>query len=468
MNKLHVKKQRVVKLSEKRADVVATAKGGAALVDAFASSTRLWSDAAKFLPARRDPSQGFSTAAWFSALVHGLLTGGRGFSATEPMRGDTPLLAALGHDKAPSAETVEEVTKYLAAEGVAGHEALATMLRRQSLRLIGKERRVDLMSDGFALVWGDGTLIETTGKTKDALVHVKGSWGQMACGIFVGRYLVASDMARPVSNPEPGAAKSEGELNVTRRLLPAAIEVLREASLTKSSLFLMDSLYGENPTLAILEKVAGSRHIVGANKLARTAAVLSEQPDSQWCDTTAATRSRGWERSQVCVATIQCEGWEKKRTLVGRRWKKAGELFWNHAGVITNLDAGDPRVKAIMKTRGIGFAETVWHLYGRKQGMENQWKDLLSGMGLHAMPCGKAAVNAVFLAVAALALNLKTGCASLCLGKAGIMLWRFRRDVIDVAASVSRHARRAIVTLLDARDRICGEIDIGFAKLAAL
>jgi len=43
-----------------------------------------------------------------------------------------------------------------------------------------------------------------------------------------------------------------------------------------------------------------------------------------------------------------------------------------------------------------GFVPVMWKLHGHKQGMENQWKDLLRDMGLHAMPCGKADVNAVF------------------------------------------------------------------------
>jgi hypothetical protein len=469
VSKLQAKKQSVVKLSGEPGSFVATAKGGSALTEAFASRTRLWSDARKLLPARRDPRQGFTCEAWLCALVHGLLAGGRGFSATEPMRGDEPLLAIIGLASAPSSETVEEVAKYLAHDGVGGHGALSAVLERQSVRLLGMEKREGLLFHGFVPVLADGTLIDTEGKTKDALVRVKGAWGQMACAAFIGPYLAACDFSRPVEPQANGGARSEGELLVTRgRILPAAGRVLEETRLAAKALFLMDSLYGEDGTLCVLEQIKDARHIVGANRLELTAEVLCEQPESQWKDTTARTLSRGWEESAACVAWIQCGDWEKKRTLVGRRHRKAGEMIWNYSGVITNLDEKDPRVAAMMEAMKLPFAEAVWLLYDHKQGMENRWKELLRDMGLHAMPCGKAAVNAVFLAAAAIALNTKTGCARLCLGQAAMALWRFRRDVIDLAAKVARHARQVIVRLLDARAPLVRELDVGFAKLAAL
>lgn len=463
VNELQSKRRRVVKLSPEAPRAVATAKGGAALIEAFASRMRVWSDAGRLLPARRDPRQGFTCEAWLCALAHGLLTGGRGFSATEPMRGDEPLLSILGLGRAPSAETVEEVAKYLALEDVRGHDALSRVLGRQCSRMLSCEKVADLDVHGFVPVWADGTLLETEGRTKDALVCIDGAWGQMACGVFIGPYVAAADFSRAT-----GPRTSEGELVVTRRLLPLAVRILEERGLAKRSLILMDSLYGEDGTLTLLEGVAGASFIVGANRLARTEQVLGEQPEFAWHDTTRETRARHWTESAVCTAYIQCETWEKKRVLVGRRWKKEGEMFYRYSGVITNLDEKDARVAAFMKAHGPGFAQAIWRLYTHKQAMENQWKDIVSGMGLHTTPCGKAAVNAVFLGACAIALNLKTGCARLCLGNAAITLWRFRRDVLDLAATAARHAGRVIVQLLDARRRLCLELDVGFRRLAAL
>ena len=89
-------KRRVVVKSAVSGGVCATAKGGAVLVEALSNRLGLAGACRRFLPGRRDGSQGFEVAAVVSSLVHGLLCGGRGLSATEPMRGDVGLLRMLG------------------------------------------------------------------------------------------------------------------------------------------------------------------------------------------------------------------------------------------------------------------------------------------------------------------------------------------------------------------------------------
>jgi len=78
-----------------------TSKAGLALVHTLMRSTRLLSDARRILPARKDPTQGFPAALVLSTLIHGLLSGGRGLSATEALREDEPLLKLLGVERAP-------------------------------------------------------------------------------------------------------------------------------------------------------------------------------------------------------------------------------------------------------------------------------------------------------------------------------------------------------------------------------
>jgi len=58
--------------------------------------------------------------------------------------------------------------------------------------------------------------------------------------------------------------------------------------------------------------------------------------------------------------------------------------------VVTNLTASDERVAQMMKQQGVSLEEAIWRLYGHKAGMENQWKELLSDLGLHHPPCAKA------------------------------------------------------------------------------
>jgi len=96
VNELQKIRDQVVKaeMAPKKERTV-TVNGGLALVQAVARRQRVISDARRLLPARRDPSQGFATETVAMAVVHGLLSGGRGFSATEHLRDDRPALKVL-------------------------------------------------------------------------------------------------------------------------------------------------------------------------------------------------------------------------------------------------------------------------------------------------------------------------------------------------------------------------------------
>lgn len=475
---------------------VATAKGGLSAFEALANRIGLWSDCRATLPARRDPSQGFQVVPVVASLAHGLLSGGRGFSATEPMRDDAPLLSIIGVERAPSAETVEEVMKYHGAK----EQSLAAyvdVLSRQTISLMNMEKRSDLLcQDGFVRFWVDGTLLETEGKNKDALLYIKKQWGQMAVAAFVGGYIVGCEMAKekkedsaqsngekkkdkgakkkPVAMNEPEEEKKtiKAELEIGRGLLARGARVLAKTNLLGAALVLLDSLYGDGPTLSILEgaEFEGARYIVGANKLDAVEKTLRDQPESAWKDSTENTKNFGWEQSSVCQCWIQCEGWATKRLLIGRRYKKKGEFIHNYSGVITNISVTDERIVKKMEREKVCFEEALFRLYNTKQGMENQWKALLTDMGLHRMPCARAQVNEIFLCVAAMANNLAEGVRRLLLEKEGrsIALWRLRRDLIDLPATVARHARQVIVRVLDARQRLVDQWRRALMRLEAI
>jgi len=448
VSQVKAKRGVVVKMSPVVSSVVATAKGGLGLVEAFAQRFRLWSDCEALLPQRRDPSQGFTTTAVVSAQVHGLLSGGEGFGATEALRGDEPLLRMLGLEAAPSAETVEEVVKYL-GEHEDGQSSTQRLMRRHVRGMVGREGRRRLLEEGFVFLWGDGSLLEVSGKNFEALKCIDKNWGQQVCAVFAGPYLVGLDFAR----------QGEGEETVVRRLMaPAVKEVLEPLKLRAKTLVLLDSLYGDEPTLRKLEDQK-LLYVVGANKLEAVGQTLAEQPETVWRDTGENT-SRGWSESGVCQVWLQCEDWASKRTLVGRRWKNTGEMIWNYAGVLTNLTPQHPVLAAKMEREKLFFEQALWSLYSRKQALENQWKELLSDLGLHHPPSAKVAANAIFYVIAGLAYNLAVGLRRLALeGEDRRMrLWRLRREFIDLAASVTRHARRVILQLLDARTRFVAKL----------
>ena len=437
-----------------------TSNGGLALAQALAQRLGLWSRVEATLPRRKDPTQGFTMSAVVEALVHGLLSGGHGFSATEPLRGDAPLLAMLGLERAPSAETVEEVVKYVAAQpdGVqrTNHvvsDLCASLIRRTPLR--------DLAAcAGFVPLWTDGSLLEVEGKQFDAIKVKEGRRGQMCVGAFCGPYVTGMDFADA----------GEGELTVGRALIEEAVRrVLRPEGLMPRTLILLDSLYGNGPTLDQLE---GYRerpaYVVGVMGLREAERTMAELPEVVWADT-GAQPVRGWEASGVAEAWLQCAQWPIKRAMVCRRWRPRGELFWDYAAVATNLSRGDPRIAPAM-AGGRSFAQVVWDLYSYKQGLENQWKDLLRDLSLHHPPCARARVNAVFYALAALAYNLSVGVRRLGLrgAWATMSLWRLRRDFFQLAAYATRHARQVLMRFLDAREWLTRKLLESMERLAQL
>jgi hypothetical protein len=448
VNELQTIDPRVVKA--KRADEDTprvTSKGGLVLAQSLARHWRLWSDARRLLPARKDLTQGFQTPAVVASVVHGLLAGGRGFSATEPMRGDKPLLKMLGLKRAPSAETVEEVVKYVALEQN-GTEGTNSLLERQAGREIDATSRHELAScHGFVPFWADGSLLEVTGKRFDSIKTIKGRRGQLCVAAFCCDYLTGVDFAN----------QGQGESTVACGLIDRSIRhVLRPRRLMAHLLILLDSHYGYEPTLSQLESYRQKpAYIVGVMGLNAAMAVMNDLPEVSWRDT-GANSKRGWDASGLAEAWVQCEEWDKKRPIVCRRWRNMGEMIWNYAAVTTNLTPQDNRIRELMEATERSFAEVIWDLYSHKQAMENQWKDLLCDLGLHHPPCAKARVNAVFYGVAGLAYNLAVGIRRLTLkGRSRRMrLWRLRREVFDLAGYAVNHGRAVILHFVDARDHL--------------
>jgi hypothetical protein len=248
-----------------------------------------------------------------------------------------------------------------------------------------------------------------------------------------------------------------------RSLFPLVVrDVLKPTRLDKKALVFLDSLHGDGPTLDVVEKV-GLHYLIGANKLVETDKVLQNLAEVSWEDT-GADPARKIEKSGICVCRIQCAGWEKARTLVGRRWRFEGSFLYFYSGVLTDLEPGD--VRHIMN-RGTSYTAALWHLYNRKMGMEDYYKEPLEDLGLHHPPCQEWVRNAGFYALASLAHLL--GRAVDLLGGRGksrgeakrkdgkkrqrptplrMRLWRLRRLLFTLPARVASHSRETLVTFL--------------------
>lgn len=425
-----------------------TSFGGLVLAERTAARLGLWRTMQGLLPARQGQ---FSWLTGIKAMVMGLLSGAQGTYATQALRQDEALLSLLALPGAPEEATAWRMLKPLGelpeAQSLARVQALAAR------RTLEKMSRPELLLEGFVPLFADGSLLEGSARREGTkYIREKGS-GLMWSAVFAGPVLCAQRLAGP----------GQGEQTCVRTMIEQVDRaVLRPLKLHKQALVLADSLHGDEPTLAQLES-ARLHYVVGANKLAQTGQTLAELPESAW-EETGARGKLGWSASGACVCWLQCEGWPTKRLMAGRRFMREGEMIWNYAGVLTSLREKDV---AAMQARGLSFARAIWRLYDAKAGMETQFKDGLSDLGLHNPPCREHARNAGFYAVGALAWLL--GVAVDVLGGTGqgrgnlrrkdggeraratprrMRLWRLRRELLTLPGRVACHARELKVCLL--------------------
>jgi hypothetical protein len=446
-------------------DEKTSAFAGLALTERLASRARLWTTLEKRLPER----EGYDWLTIIKSMASGLLTGAHGTFATQDLRDDEALLSLLSLEGAP-----EEATVWRALEGL-GEMQRSNLLPEVQLRwtrnILAKSSRKNLLRYGFFPIFPDGSLLEGS-RRREGTKYIKNKGeGLMWSTVFAGPLVAAQRLAE----------EGEGEETCVREMLSGVVEeVLRPLKLKRQALVIADSLHGDGPTLSEIERLI-LHYIVGVNKLATTTTTLQEQAEAAWLDTGPDT-SRGWSESGVCVCWLQCAEWDKKRTLIGRRWKREGEFIWNYSGITTDLEEAD--VAHVMSARSLNYPEAIWHLYDLKMGMETYYRDLLSDLNLHHPPCQELVRNAGFYAVATLAHTLATG-VDLIGGQSSergsttrkdgtkrkrprprrMRLWRLRRRFFALPGRVAYHKRILAITLLGLSETLRHEFDRLFLNI---
>jgi len=376
-----------------------TAFAGLALTDKLARRAGLWSALKRALPTRC----GYDWTTVVKSLAMGLMTGSRGTHAAEDLRQDPVLQRILGlpapggKDRlgaVPEEATIWRALSQLASDGKAG-PALERETTRAAARLLVEMPARSLGPEGFVSFFIDGTLLEGTRRREGTKYIGEKGHGLLWTVAFVGPVPVAAHLC--------GTGEGEGEATAARTLLGRVHdEVLVPAGLKERALLLQDSLHGNGPSLLAAEE-KGLHYVVGAGALARTAQVLDEQPGGQWKPSPGFDKRRGAEGSKVIVASLQCEDWEKSRTLVARRWHMPGDLFEHRLAVLTNLTPEHPQLASLMAAKKLPFAEAVLWLYDKKGGCETHFKSLLTDLGLHHPPSQHAAHNTGFYMIGLLA-----------------------------------------------------------------
>lgn len=432
-----------------------TAFGGMALTEKLARRAGLWGMLDSRMPTRR----GYDWTTIVKSLAVGLMTGPRGTFAAEDVRQDPVLQKLVGLEEGvPEEATVWRSLAQLAKTPRA-LEILEKETRSASKRLIEAVPQRSLGPEGFASVFVDGTLLEGSERREGTKVLRDKGKGLLWTVSFVGPVPVCARLC-----PE-----GEGEQTAARELLrKTCTDVLEPAGLRERALVLMDSLHGNGPSLDVVEELSLS-YVVGAGALELAPKVLAEQPECQWVSTPEFDKRRKAEGSAVCVASIQCEEWEKPRTLVGRRWRMPGDMFPHQIAVITNLTPEHPQLAALMERKKMNFAEAVLWLYDRKGKCETYFKGMLSDLGLHHPPCQSWGGNAAFYAIGLVAGMLSAVTAILdpeAKTRGVPTIATVRRRLWSVAASVTRHARTTVATVLGLSEEWRQEIEGTWRRIA--
>lgn len=475
------KRRRSVK-AEFDQDFNATANGGAVLIEKTLRNLDVTRFVRKYLPERNEGAV-YAMEDAVGALMSALLVGGRGIGAIEFVRKDSILSEIFGlAEGAPSASTNYRVLCELAGlrERGLGDCYEARGRARPALDMLGQEQKeprlrrvvpeapeaalqerlaeLDEFGSKFAIkcakriprermrtrhwftVFGDATDLEVDGRCFDAArVDRNGKkilrWQTlMLGGMLIAQHLREGSADEGLSMPS---------------LLERAKQVVREITGPgQRVLALLDAAYFEKQVIDPLSYDNHWDFIVCANQqrggLQRMA---EERPDWEWAES-GADAGRGWSRSQVCCFAHMPEGWIAPVTIVARRWQKEGEIegAWHYSFIATRI-APEAMPKALIEERG--YCESLWMLYGTKQGHENHYKTSLRDLGLHHPPSCRLGVNQAFYAIASAAANAAMVLRRRVVAKPdrGITLWRLREVYFRISGKIRRGSRYVTVIL---------------------
>ncbi len=422
--------------------------GGLSLTEYLAHRLGLWKSLQEKIPDRQGKYERIDI---IRGAVNGLLSGSRGTASLSEIAEDEALLKLLGIRELPGEKIFWEELKRLGTDTVL--EGLDKGLAQWAFRLLKRCDEKELFNAcGFVPVFGDGSLLEGSDK-REGTKYIPGKGtGLMWSNWFVG----------PVMATQHLSSEAEGEQRGLMDSLNLLLEqVIKPLGWRSKSLFLMDSLHGDGPTLDRLE-AEKLYYVIGANKLQAAQKVLEELPQSQWQAVPQNQRRSDSQAEQTCVCWVQCADWPQKRLLVGKRFKREGELIWNTVSVMTNLPAA--RLQECSQNTP-GFAWKVWQFYSSKMGMEDYFKDALIDLSGHRVPCNKLSHNRGYYALLSLAYNLSRG-VDLIGGQyrreekrqrskthkrapaKRMRLWNLRRKLFSLPARIIVHARKVTLRFL--------------------
>lgn len=460
----------------------ATALGGLVLCEQVLRSLGVRRMIGRSLPAR-NASARHSMVDVVHLFLQALLAGERGLRACEFFRGDPLALEITGVPAAPSDSTLYRVLCELAGllereqsdfyEPAGARSAALDMWGKEMpqprLRRVvpeeaerAKESHLSALNDlvrasaracfsrmdhralrtaGYVPVFLDGTDLEVEGSCFDAArMGRDGKRLLRWMTVMVGPLLVAQELCE--GNRDEGRSMAG--------LIDEVLKTVRGAELpVLSFLALMDAAFFEKQVIESLPK--DWHFIVCANQQRPLLTRLAQEQNEALWQKEGPDAKRGWAASESLCFVHQPEDWDAPATIVCKRYQKADEIegTWHYSFLATRLEAGDLPAELLEKH---GYCQSIWMLYGTKQGRENHYKTPLRDLSLHHPPSCRLGVNQAYYALASVASNIAMVLRYRVIPapERGITLWRLRERYFRIAGYLKRGARCITVFLAGA------------------
>lgn len=417
---------------------------GLSLVEKMASKLSIWTYAHNHLPARRGVYERLDLV---KGAVGGFLSGSRGSLLVDSVRQDDALLRDMGIDSLPGEKIFcEDLERFGMGKTLkAMHKTIAYGARKILKRIEPEDIQI---AHGFIPLFGDGSLLEGSTR-REGTKYIK----EKGFGLMWGAWMLG-----PMIAAQHLCAKGEGEKSALSHSLDDVLErVVKPLRWHSRVLVMMDSLHGDGPFLDQLENKK-LRYVIGGNKLVEVKERLQGMPEEAWSDVPDQHRTKGCVDEQACAVYVQCQSWNEKRLVFGKRFRREGDLVWNYTGIFCNIPAA--RLGCAEQT-DLDYMLKIWKLYSLKMGMEDRFKDLLIDLAGHKPPCQKLEKNRGYYALLSLAHNLARGLDLICgaqkrrdLRKAGkrvhqrMRISTLRRHLFALPGFITVHSRTATVRLV--------------------
>ena len=425
-------------------DQQASSFAGLSVVEKFASHFGVWTFAIKKLSDRRGI---YDRLDLLKAAVAGFLSGSRGSLLVDGVRQDDALLRDMGIGKLPGEKVFcEDLKRFGSGEVLrAMHRTVAYTARRVLKRIEPEDIQIN---HGFIPLFGDGTLLEGS-RHREGTKYIK----DKGLGLMWGAWMLG-----PMVVSQHLCADGEGEQSALMNSLDdVLVHVVTPLRWRSRILVMMDSLHGDEPTLDRMDR-EWLRYVIGANKLKEVKERLQGLPEDVWTDVPEKHRTKGYVEEQTCTAYVQCESWQKKRMVFGKRFRRDGDLVWNYTGIFCNIP---PARIGCRRQIDQSYSLKIWKLYSLKMGMEDRLKDLLLDLAGHKPPCRELEKNRGYYALLSLAHNLARGIDLICgaqnrrdlhrRGKranARMRISTLRRHLFTLPGFITVHSRKATVKLI--------------------